>query len=87
MITSYGKIVIDEFISSFVANGITTIFGFMYGVDTEVHKKTIEYGGRTISVFGNGLVIIYPPENVKLYSEILRNAGLVISEYSKNSKP
>lgn len=86
-VTSYGKIVVDQFVSAFVANGITTISGFMYGVDTEVHKKTIDYGGRTVAVFGNGLDIVYPPENDKLYLKILENGGLVFSEYEKDVKP
>jgi DNA processing protein len=87
MITSYGKQVVDQFVSAFVQNNITIISGFMYGVDTEVHKKTIEYGGRTISVFGNGLDVVYPPENDKLYTKILENNGLVMSEYEKELKP
>lgn len=87
MITNYGKQVVDEFVSSFVASGITTVSGFMYGVDTEVHSKTIEYGGRTVSVFGNGLDYIYPSENDKLYTRILESSGVVISEYKKDFKP
>lgn len=85
-ITNYGKQVVDRYVSHFVANGITTISGFMYGVDTEVHAKTIEYGGRTVSVFGNGLNYVYPPENDKLYSKILEGGGAVISEYEKDMK-
>ena len=46
--TRYGKEVVDKFVSTFVAEGVTTISGFMYGVDTEVHQKTVEYGGKTI---------------------------------------
>jgi DNA processing protein len=87
MITSYGKQVIDQFVAAFVQSNITIISGFMYGVDTEVHKKTIEYGGRTISVFGNGLDVVYPPENDKLYLNILENDGLILSEYEKDIKP
>ncbi len=87
MMTNYGKQVIDEFVSVIVANGITTISGFMYGVDTEVHKKTIEYGGKTISVFGNGLDYVYPSENDKLYLKIVESGGLVMSEYDKDFKP
>src|SRR5258708_19063345 len=87
VITNYGKQIVERFVSDFVASGVTIISGFMYGVDTEVHKKTIEYGGTTISVFGNGLDYIYPPENDKLYSEILESGGLVMSEYKKDTKP
>lgn len=85
--TRYGKEVVDKFVSEFVANGITTISGFMYGVDTEVHQKTVDYGGRTVAVFGCGLDVIYPPENEKLYDQILENKGLVISEYEPFAKP
>ncbi len=85
--TRYGKEAVDKFVPTFVAEGVTTISGFMYGVDTEVHQKTVDYGGRTIAVFGCGLDVIYPPENEKLYSQILENRGLVISEYEKEAKP
>ena len=85
--TRYGKETVDRFVSEFVANGITTISGFMYGVDTEVHQKTVDYGGCTVAVFGCGLDIIYPPENEKLYKQILEARGLVISEYKPNAKP
>lgn len=85
--TRYGKEVTDKFISELVASGITTISGFMYGIDTEVHQKTIDYGGITVAVLGCGLDIIYPPENEKLYISILENRGLIISEYEPDSKP
>lgn len=87
MMTRYGRDVVDKFVCDFVGNGITTISGFMYGVDTEVASKTIEYGGKHIAVFGCGLNHIYPPENKKLYEEIIKSAGSVVSEYEINAKP
>jgi DNA processing protein len=47
----------------------------------------VEYGGRTVAVFGCGLDVIYPPENDKLYEKILTGGGLVLSEYSPWAKP
>lgn len=85
--TRYGREVVDKFVADFVANEVTTISGFMYGVDTEVAQKTIEYGGRHVAVFGCGLDVIYPPENEKLYVQILETGGLVISEYEPEAKP
>jgi DNA processing protein len=85
--TRYGKDVIDKFVADFVANNVTTVSGFMYGVDAQVHQKTIDYGGKTVAVFGCGLDYVYPPENEKLYTQILENGGLVISEYEKTAKP
>ncbi|HCR35547.1 hypothetical protein A2130_02645 [Candidatus Woesebacteria bacterium GWC2_33_12] len=85
--TRYGREVVDKFVSDFVANGITTISGFMYGVDTEVAEKTIEYGGCHIAVFGCGLDVIYPPENTKIYDQIIESGGSIVSEYEDSAKP
>jgi DNA processing protein len=84
--TRYGREVVDKFVCDFVANGITTISGFMYGVDTEVHQKTVDYGGKTIAVFGCGLDVIYPAENKKLYDQIITSGGSVVSEYEDSAK-
>lgn len=85
--TRYGAEMVDKFVCDFVANGVTTISGFMYGVDTEVAKKTLEYGGLHIAVFGCGLNHIYPPENKKLYDEIINHGGSIVSEYDDNARP
>lgn len=84
--TRYGKEVIERFIPALVAEGATIISGFMYGVDTEAHTKTVEYGGKTVAVLGNGINICYPPENEKLYVEILQNRGVIMSEYEPDQK-
>lgn len=85
--TRYGSEVTDKFVSDFVGNGVTTISGLMYGIDTVVHQKTVDYGGVTVAVLGCGLDVIYPPENEKLYVSILENNGLIISEYEPDAKP
>lgn len=85
--TRYGAEVVDKFVADFVASGVTTISGFMYGVDTEVAKKTLEYGGKHIAVFGCGLNVIYPPENENLYKEIIKSGGSIVSEYDDDAKP
>ena len=51
----YGLQVLHEIVPKFVAAGFTTISGFMYGIDTEVYKLTIENGGRTVAVLGYGI--------------------------------
>lgn len=85
--TKYGEAVVDKFVSEFCLNKVTTISGFMYGVDTEVAQKTIDYGGNHVAVFGCGLNVVYPSENEKLYGQILEYGGLVISKYEPNAKP
>ncbi|MFA6007475.1 MAG: DNA-processing protein DprA [Candidatus Shapirobacteria bacterium] len=83
----YGKEVVAKFMPEMVANKITVISGFMYGIDTEAHQKCVEFGGKTVAVLGGGLDILAPPENGNLYSEILENGGLVISEYEADFQP
>lgn len=85
--TRYGAWAVERFASAFAQNNITTISGYMYGADTEVHVKTIEYGGSTIAVMGNGLNQPYPPDNDKLYTKILQSRGAVLSEYEPDRKP
>lgn len=86
-ITKYGRSVVEKIMPEIVFQKSTIISGFMYGVDTEAHKKCLELGGKTIAVLGSGLNEYYPKENDKLYTEILKNEGLVISEYEANFKP
>ncbi|MBU1129735.1 DNA-processing protein DprA [Patescibacteria group bacterium] len=83
-VTRYGKGVIDKFIPGLVAENITIISGFMYGVDSLSHQKCLEFGGKTVAVLGSGLDVLYPQENEKLYSQILKQGGLMISEYEKD---
>jgi len=84
--TNYSERVLDLLLPSLIAEGVTIISGFMYGVDTLAHQKCLENGGRTIAVLGGGLNVLYPPENEKLYQEIIQN-GLIISEYPPDQQP
>ena len=99
-ITGYGERVLDMIIPSLVAEKITIISGFMYGVDSLAHQKCLECGGKTIAVLGSGLNVLYPPENEKMYLEIVSSQGdalstqgvplkkgLVISEYPPDQQP
>ncbi len=85
--TRYGENVLDRLMPDLVANNITIISGFMYGMDTAAHKKCLELGGKTIAVLGSGLNHIYPPENEKLYKEIIDKGGLIMSEFPDDFKP
>jgi len=86
-ITKYGRSVVEKIMPEIVFQKSTVISGFMYGVDTEAHLKCLELGGKTIAVLGSGLDEYYPKENDRLYTEILKNNGLIISEYEADFKP
>lgn len=85
--TRYAESVIDKIMPELVANNVTIISGFMYGVDTYAHKTCLELGGKTIAVLGGGLNYLYPPENEKLYGEIIEKGGLIISEFPNDFVP
>jgi DNA processing protein len=85
-ITRYGREIVDKIMPEIVSRKATVISGFMYGVDTEAHKKCLEYGGKTVAVLGGGLDEPCPSENDKLYTEILEKGGVVISEYEADFK-
>ena len=84
--TVYGKTITEEFSNQCVQHGLTTVSGFARGVDTICHISTIKSGGKTGAVLGNGLDIIYPAENRKLFEHIVQN-GCIVSEFSMGTKP
>lgn len=51
------------------------------GADTVAHIETLNNGGKTIAVLGNGFNNIFPKENIELYERILASGGVVITEY------
>ena len=82
--TRYGQGAVAKFMPTLVAKGVSVISGFMYGVDSEAHKQCLELGGKTIAVLGWGLD--YEAGDEKLYGEILKGGGLIISEYEPDFK-
>ena len=55
---------------------------WLYGIDTAAHMGALEETGKTIAVLGCGFNNIFPKENIKLFNNIIKSGGLVISEYS-----
>src|SRR5258706_16079266 len=59
------------------AAGLVIASGLARGIDTAAHKGSLPTG--TCAVMAGGVDIIYPPENEKLYDEIVAT-GVVVSE-------
>ncbi|MGF1530194.1 MAG: DNA-processing protein DprA [Puniceicoccaceae bacterium] len=76
----YGQRVARKLASCFARRGFCIISGLARGIDTAAHEGALEVGGKTVAVLGNGLDIIYPPENLGLYREIVEK-GAVVSEF------
>ncbi len=80
MPTHYGRKVSFQLSAELSDAGYAVISGLAKGVDTEAHKGSLPFTGRTIAVLGSGINVIYPRENEALYKQIIQR-GLVLSEY------
>lgn len=83
--TRYGLEVARKFARELVNMGFCIVSGMARGTDRSAHEGALEAGGKTLAVFGNGLDIIYPPENVDVYRDI-RKQGTVLSEFPFGKK-
>ena len=82
--SEYGKEVTRTFVRGLVDAGYVIVSGLASGIDASAHRSSLKYG--TVAVMANGIDYIYPPENKKLYSEIIEH-GLVITEQAFGSLP
>ena len=77
----YGERAAKDFAFNLSKNNLCIVSGLAKGIDSFAHIGTLNAKGRTIAVLGSGLDNIYPRENEKLFQDIIKNNGLVITEY------
>lgn len=70
-----------KFTQELVDQDLTIASGMAIGIDTIAHQTALHKKGKTIAVLGNGLQCIFPKENITLYEQIIKNNGLVVTEY------
>ena len=76
----YGQMCARAFARDFAEAGFCVVSGMARGIDSYAHMGALEANGKTIAVLGNGVDIVYPPENSKLYEDISQK-GVVVSEF------
>lgn len=77
--TEYGAEMAKKFAFELAKIGITVVSGMARGIDSHAHLGAIEGNGKTIAVLGSGFNHIFPSK--KVYKQILKNGGAVITEY------
>ena len=85
--SNYGKMVTKDFAYGLAKNNICVVSGLARGIDSFSHAACLNVEGKTIAVLGSGLNVIYPKENKFLFENIIKNDGLIISEYPLGTKP
>ncbi|MBI4599532.1 DNA-protecting protein DprA [Candidatus Uhrbacteria bacterium] len=85
----YGQRVVEMLVPPLVRAGYATVSGLAYGVDSAVHKVTIDAGGVTHAVLGCGIddESIYPSVHRPLAHAIIDNGGCVLSEFPPGTRP
>lgn len=84
--STYGKYTTEKISRELALKGVTVVSGMARGIDSAAHRGAITAHGRTVAILGSGLDVIYPPENKKLYADIIQN-GAVISEFPLGTPP
>lgn len=79
--TLYGLTVAKKMAKELARMGFCIVSGLARGIDTAAHEGALEGKGSTVAVLGCGVDVVYPPENEKLYQQIVEQ-GLVLSEFS-----
>ncbi len=75
----------EEFSRELASAGVQIISGMARGIDGYSQQAALEYG-RSYAVLGCGVDYCYPPENFRLYEELLEKGG-ILSEFPPGSRP
>jgi DNA processing protein len=84
--SSYGAVVCRSIAGVAAGAGVTVVSGMARGLDAVAQTAALDAGGATIGVLGNGLGVIYPAANRKLYDRVARD-GLLVSEFPPGERP
>lgn len=89
--TALGEKLGAHFTKNFVKRGYAILGGLAIGSDTVGHKAALAAHGKTIAVIPTAIgAPVYPKSNQFLADDIVKNDGVIVSEYSplddKNNK-
>ena len=78
----YGKQIGQNWALELAKQGIILVSGLALGIDTLVHEAALKAKTPTVAILGCAIDQIYPKQNEKLYWQIIKQQGLVISEFA-----
>lgn len=85
----YGQNVTDYIMSKLkmYEMRLNVVSGMARGIDSIAHRAAMDNGFTTTAVLGCGIDVIYPRENKKLYEDILKEGGCIISQFPIGTQP
>ena len=79
--TPYGNQMAERLSRDLADRGLVIVSGLARGIDSSAHKGACAVArGATVAVLGNGIDVIYPKENKKLFA-LVEQRGAIISEF------
>lgn len=85
-ITDYGKLAINELAESMKDSGLSIVSGLASGVDGNMHQASLNVNIANLAILASNPEKCTPAGNSNIYKQILDQGGLVLSEFSINSK-
>lgn len=85
--TAYGRKIAYDLAYYLASHGICIVSGMALGIDALAHKGALDANGKTIAVLASGVNYIYPNTNEKLYTHIIEENGLILSEQFLDEAP
>lgn len=84
--TAGGFATTENLAKTLALHDLCIVSGLARGIDSAAHRGALAAEGRTIAVLGCGIDHIYPPENRRLYKDILEE-NAIISEHPPGTPP
>jgi DNA processing protein len=84
--TPYGGEVARAVAWAAASAGLGIVSGMARGLDAVAHDAALDAGGGTIGVLGNGLGVVYPAANGRLYRRVAER-GLLLTEFPPGERP
>jgi DNA processing protein len=85
--TPYGSGMAERLSTDLAARGLVIISGLARGIDTASHRGAVAAKGKTVTVLGTGIDVMYPKENTRLTEQILALGGALITEFPVGTSP
>ncbi len=85
--TTYGNQMAERLARDLAERGLVIVSGLARGIDSSAHKGACAAArGATVAVLGNGIDVVYPKENRKLFAQV-EQRGALITEFPLGAYP